>query len=163
MQETWVRSLGWEDRLEKGKAPTPVFWPGEFQGLYGPRGHKESDTTETFTAAHLLWLGFSPPIGVRRVGKSRQLLITHPYSEHLRLWVTPLISRRKRVPSSATSRIRKAILNLVQVLLMVSGIQILFLLQDSTHFIKSLQEILLNHFVIFELKIVVKFTLVLQI
>ena len=24
--------------------PTPVFWPGEFHGLY--RGHKELDTTE---------------------------------------------------------------------------------------------------------------------
>ena len=26
--------------------PTPVFWPGEFHGLYSPRGHKESDTIE---------------------------------------------------------------------------------------------------------------------
>ena len=26
--------------------PTPVFWPGEFCGLYSPWGHKESDTTE---------------------------------------------------------------------------------------------------------------------
>ena len=34
MRETWVQSLGWEDRLEKGKATTPVFWPGEFHGLY---------------------------------------------------------------------------------------------------------------------------------
>ena len=34
MQETWVRSLGWEDPLEKGKVPTPVFWPGEFHKLY---------------------------------------------------------------------------------------------------------------------------------
>ena len=25
MQEAWVRSLGWEDPLEKGKLPTPVF------------------------------------------------------------------------------------------------------------------------------------------
>ena len=32
MWDTWVRSLGWEDPLEKGKGifPTPVFWPGEF-------------------------------------------------------------------------------------------------------------------------------------
>ena len=28
-----ARSLGWEDPLEKGTAPTPVFWPGEFHGL----------------------------------------------------------------------------------------------------------------------------------
>ena len=97
------------------------------------------------------------------MGKSRKLIITRPYSEHLRLWVKPLILRRKNVISSATSRIRKAILNLVQILPTVSGIQILFLLQDSTHFIISLQEILLNQFVIFELKIVVKFILVLQI
>ena len=26
--------------------PTPVFWPGEFHGLYSPWGHKESDKTE---------------------------------------------------------------------------------------------------------------------
>ena len=26
--------------------PTPVFWPGEFHGLYNPWGHKESDMTE---------------------------------------------------------------------------------------------------------------------
>ena len=30
MQETWVRSLGWEDPLEKGPITLPVFWPGEF-------------------------------------------------------------------------------------------------------------------------------------
>jgi len=33
MQETWVRSLGGEDPLEKGRLLTPVSWPGEFHGL----------------------------------------------------------------------------------------------------------------------------------
>ena len=42
MRETWVRSLGQEDSPGEG-IPTPVFWPGEFHGLYGPWGHKESD------------------------------------------------------------------------------------------------------------------------
>ena len=46
MRETRVRSLGWEDPLEKGKAPSEVFWPREFHGLYSPWGCKESDTTE---------------------------------------------------------------------------------------------------------------------
>ena len=46
MQETWIRSLGWEDPLEKGKALTPVFWPREFHGLYSPWGCKESDMTK---------------------------------------------------------------------------------------------------------------------
>ena len=45
IRETWVWSLGWEDPLEKG-LPTPVFWPGEFHGLYSPWGHKESEKTE---------------------------------------------------------------------------------------------------------------------
>ena len=35
------RSPGEGERL-----PTPVFWPGEFHGLYSPWGRKESDTTE---------------------------------------------------------------------------------------------------------------------
>ena len=32
MRETWVRPLGWEDPLEEGMAPTPVFLPGESHG-----------------------------------------------------------------------------------------------------------------------------------
>ena len=33
MRETWVQSQVWEHPLDKGKAITPVFWPGEFHGL----------------------------------------------------------------------------------------------------------------------------------
>ena len=32
MQATWIQSLGWEDPLEKGRQPTPVFLPGESYG-----------------------------------------------------------------------------------------------------------------------------------
>ena len=52
MWETWVRSLGWEETLEKGKATTPVFWPGEFHGLNSPGGHKELDMTEQLSLTH---------------------------------------------------------------------------------------------------------------
>ena len=50
-QETQGRPLGWEDPLEKGMLPTPVFLPEEFHRQrslvgYSPRDHKESDTTE---------------------------------------------------------------------------------------------------------------------
>ena len=34
--------------------PTPVFWPGEFHGLYSPWGHKQSDTTEQLSLTHTL-------------------------------------------------------------------------------------------------------------
>ena len=47
MRETWVRSLGWENSLEEGKAThTPVFCPGEFLAGYSPWDHKESDMTD---------------------------------------------------------------------------------------------------------------------
>ena len=49
MQETWVRSLGWGDVLEKEMAIPPVFLPGKSHGqsslasysLWGPKrvGH----------------------------------------------------------------------------------------------------------------------------
>ena len=53
MQETWVRSLCWEDSLEKGTLPTPLFWPGEFHGLYSPWGCKELDTRDQKIVASL--------------------------------------------------------------------------------------------------------------
>ena len=40
--DPWVWKIPWQREV----LPTPVFWPGEFQGLYSPWGHKESDTTE---------------------------------------------------------------------------------------------------------------------
>ena len=50
MQETWVRSLVWEDPLEKGMKLTPVFVLENSHGNsslagYSPWGHKELDTT----------------------------------------------------------------------------------------------------------------------
>ena len=34
MRETWVRSLGWVDPLEKEMATAAGLWPGEFHGLF---------------------------------------------------------------------------------------------------------------------------------
>ena len=52
MQETqfdsWVQKIRWRREWP----PTPVFWLGEFHGLYSLWGHKESNTTE--------WLSLSP-------------------------------------------------------------------------------------------------------
>ena len=42
---TWVLSLGWED---------PIFWPGEFHGLYSLWGRQELDTTEWLSLTHSL-------------------------------------------------------------------------------------------------------------
>ena len=42
MRETWVGKIPWR----RERLPTPVFWPGEFHGLYSPWSHKKSDMTE---------------------------------------------------------------------------------------------------------------------
>ena len=51
MQETgfnpWLGKIPWR----RERLPTPVFWPGEFHGLYNPWGHRESDTTERLSLA----------------------------------------------------------------------------------------------------------------
>ena len=40
--DPWVRKIPWRREW----LPTPVFWLGEFHGLYSPWVRKESDTTE---------------------------------------------------------------------------------------------------------------------
>ena len=40
--DPWVGKLPWR----RERLPTPVFWLGEFHGLYSSWGHRESDTTE---------------------------------------------------------------------------------------------------------------------
>ena len=56
MKKTWVRSPSWEDPLEEGMQPTPVFLPENAYGQrslagYSPWGHKESDTTKQLSTA----------------------------------------------------------------------------------------------------------------
>ena len=40
--DPWVEKIPWR----RERLPTPVFWPREFHGPYGPWGRKESDMTE---------------------------------------------------------------------------------------------------------------------
>ena len=57
MQETWVRSLGWEDSLEKGKAThsSTLAWriPWSVQSV----GRKELDTIEQLSLTAVYKLG----------------------------------------------------------------------------------------------------------
>ena len=47
MWETWIRSLGWEDPLEKGKATHSIILAWRIPWtIYSSWGCKESDTTE---------------------------------------------------------------------------------------------------------------------
>ena len=59
MRETWVRSLGWEDPLEEGKATHSNILTEEFPGLYSPWGHKELDTTKQLSlSSHIVSINF---------------------------------------------------------------------------------------------------------
>ena len=40
--DPWVEKIPWR----RERLPTPVFWPGEFDGLYSPLGSKQLNTTE---------------------------------------------------------------------------------------------------------------------
>ena len=58
MWETWVRSLHWEDPLEKEMAThsSILAWRiHRWRSLvgYGPRGHKELDMTKQLTLGHI--------------------------------------------------------------------------------------------------------------
>ena len=59
MQETQVRSLGWEDPLEKGMATHSRIltwrspWTEEPGGLYSPWDRKELDTAERLTLSYM--------------------------------------------------------------------------------------------------------------
>ena len=48
--DPWVGKIPWR----RERLPTPVFWPGELDGLYSPWGGKESDTTERLSLSQ--WL-----------------------------------------------------------------------------------------------------------
>ena len=84
MQETWIRSLSWENPLEKGKS---THSSGEFHGLYSPWGHKELDTTERLSlslccVSHLL---VSPslsctPSPPHPTSPSVYLFLIHPFT-----------------------------------------------------------------------------------
>ena len=50
--DPWVGKIPWR----REKLPTPVFWPGEFHGLYSPWGHKELDTTERLSLFHFTYI-----------------------------------------------------------------------------------------------------------
>ena len=56
MWETWVQSWVGKIPWRRERLPTPVFWAGEFHGLYSPWGGKELDITERLSLSVLFTL-----------------------------------------------------------------------------------------------------------
>ena len=72
--DPWVAKTPWR----RERLPTPVFWAGEFKGLYSPWGPKELDMTEQFSLSFTLSFSvnynatFCILIPVGQIGKSLQ-------------------------------------------------------------------------------------------
>ena len=49
--DPWVKKIPWR----RERLPTPAFWPGAFHGLYSPRGHEGSHTTEQLSLSLSPW------------------------------------------------------------------------------------------------------------
>ena len=56
--DPWVGMIPWR----RERLLTPVFWPGEFHGLYSPWGHKELDVTEQLSHHIFFGLFHSPSV-----------------------------------------------------------------------------------------------------
>ena len=50
--DPWVGKISWR----REQLPTPVFWSGEFHGLYSPWGCKELDMTEQISLSHIIYI-----------------------------------------------------------------------------------------------------------
>ena len=46
--DSWAGKIPWR----RERLPTPIFWSGEFHGLFSPWSHKESDVTEQLSLHH---------------------------------------------------------------------------------------------------------------
>ena len=81
--DPWVGKIPWRRK----RLPTPLFWPGEFHGLYSPRGPKELDTTEQLS----LSLFFSSKESACNAGENRR--------HGLDLWVGKIPWRKAWQPT----------------------------------------------------------------
>ena len=71
MWETWGRSLGWEDTLEKGKATHTSILAWRIPWAVQSWGHKETDTTEWLSLSFKIdWFGLLAVQGLSRVFSS---------------------------------------------------------------------------------------------
>ena len=66
----WVGKIPWR----RERLPTPVFWPGEYNGLHRPWGCKKSNTNEQFSLSGILaWeiSGTDEPGGLQSMRSQR--------------------------------------------------------------------------------------------
>ena len=72
----WVGKIPWR----RERVPIPVFWPGEFHGLYSPWDCKESDMTEQLNWTELISSGHSIQIKKNTLSSAQG---TFPRIDHI--------------------------------------------------------------------------------
>ena len=91
----WVGKIPWR----RERLPTPVFWPGEFHGLYSLWGHKELDMTEWLNWTELggnyvipIWyfLGFPCDSAGKESACNVEDLLEKEYATHSSILGLPL-------------------------------------------------------------------------
>ena len=85
MRETWVQFLG-RSPGEGERLPTPVFWPGEFRGLYSPWGRKDLDTTKRLLLSFFTFGQQQAQPADRRAGGWTGWLLPHQPVDQQWLW-----------------------------------------------------------------------------
>ena len=88
MRETWTRP--WVENISwrRERLPIPVFWPGQFHGLYSSWGRKESDTTEGLS----LCIPKGIPSVLTGVQSSKSCYFTYHLSHSLILSTSPFFN-----------------------------------------------------------------------
>ena len=93
--DPWVGKIPWRGE----RLPTPVFWPGEFHGLYSPWGLKESDMTERLSQASQ---SLSCGDGGGRVARGKQFSQLPAYElPCLACWLDPFLDGQFQTARSA--------------------------------------------------------------
>ena len=80
MRETWIRSLGWEDPLEKGKATQSSILAWR---IHSPWGYKESDTAEQLLLSLFSLLGLCLKVIANEVFRSSLTLLVFETTTNL--------------------------------------------------------------------------------
>ena len=61
--DPWFGKIPWR----RQRLPTPVFWPGEFHGLYSPWGCKAWNMTEQLTYTFTIVLNLQTILGINKI------------------------------------------------------------------------------------------------
>ena len=89
-------TICWMPPWRRERLPTPVFWPGEFHGLYSPWGHRVGHNWATFTFIYIFAKGPSLTVGCMWEGPGANQWLSRTINGHSLtvgcLWEGPTVA-----------------------------------------------------------------------